>query len=121
MSERSQVLLKRMKTFAVRVIRMSEALPRRNAGWVVGKQIIKSSSSIGANYIESQRASSKAHFVTILEISLREADETRYWLELIEEAELVSAAKLKNLYQECAELVGILVASSKSAKRNPSG
>jgi four helix bundle protein len=117
MQERTQALLQRMKQFAVRVIHMAEALPQNNVGWVIGKQVIKASTSIGANYVEAQRASSRAHFVSILQISLREADETKYWLDLIEELALITPARLRDLQQECAELVAILVSSTNSAKR----
>jgi four helix bundle protein len=78
----SQDLRKRTKQFAVRVVRLSASLPANRVGDVLGRQILKSGTSVGANYREALRASSKRHFISTLEISAREADETLYWLKI---------------------------------------
>jgi len=107
----------RMKQFALRIIRLSAAIPRTREGNVLGHQIVRSGTSVGANYREAQRASSPRHFVTILETSLREADETDYWLELLSESELIKRSRLGSLAQECRELIAILSATVRTAKR----
>jgi four helix bundle protein len=107
----------RTKQFALRIIRLSSAIPRTREGNVLGHQILKSGTSVGANYREAQRASSPRHFVTILETSLREADETDYWLELLSESALMKPSRLGNLAQECRELIAILSATVRTAKR----
>ena len=107
----------RLKAFALRVIRLCNSLPNNNVGWNLGKQLLKSGTSIGANYRESQRASSKRHFISILEISLREADETQWWLELTSESGTVEAHLLTDILAECDEIIRILVAAVKSAKQ----
>lgn len=106
----------RLKAFALRVIRLTASLPQSNIGWVLGKQLLKSGTSIGANYCESQRASSKVHFASILEISLREADETKYWLELLGESEVIAPPLLTELQAECEEIIRVLAAAIKTAK-----
>jgi four helix bundle protein len=107
----------RTKQFALRVIRLSGAIPRTREGNVLGHQILKSGTSVGANYREAQRASSKRHFVTILETALREADETDYWMELLVESEIIKPARLAPLAKECRELIAILSATVSTAKR----
>lgn len=82
----------------------------------MGRQVLKSGTSIGANYREAARASSKRHFITTLEIAQREADETLYWLELLIDTETVSRQQLSELIKGCDELVAILTAAIKTAK-----
>ena len=107
----------RTKQFALRIIRLSAAVPKTREGNVLGHQILKSGTSVGSNYREAQRASSPRHFVTILEIALREADETDYWLELLCESGIVKASRLGNLAKECRELIAILSVTVRTAKR----
>ena len=107
----------RVKSFALRIIRICDKLPQNNMGWVLGKQLLKSGTSIGANYCEALRASSRAHFITILEIALREAAETKYWLEILSESEIVKPVLLVEIDNECEELIRILTATVKSSKQ----
>ena len=111
-------LRERTKRFALRIIKLVAALPRNREGDVLGRQLLKAGTSIGANYREALRASSRKHFVSITEIALREADETLYWLELLSESEIVSSARLRDLIDECNQLVSILVATVKTSKEN---
>jgi four helix bundle protein len=113
----SAELRKRTKAFALRVIKLSASLPASRFGDVLGRQILKSGTSIGANYREALRASSRRHFVTTLEIALREADETLYWLELIGESGIFKPARLAQLTKECNELIAIFVATIRSTKK----
>ena len=112
----SKQLRVRTKQFALRIIRLVAALPKSRFGDVLGRQILRSGTSIGANYREALRASSRKHFISILEIVLREADETSYWLELIAESELIKASLLGPLNSECNELIAIFVSTIRSAK-----
>lgn len=76
-------LVERTKQFALRVVRLVAKLPKNDVGNVIGKQVLRSGTSIGANYREAIRSSTKKHFTSILVTALREADETLYWLELL--------------------------------------
>lgn len=110
-------LEKRTKTFALRIIRLAGDLPQNRVGDVIGRQVLKSGTSVGANYVEARRASSTRHFVSLLEIATREAAETLYWLDLLIEGEIIAQNKLHPLRQECSELVAILTTSARTAKR----
>ena len=109
-------LRQRTKDFAIRIVKLVAALPNDRHGDVLGRQILKSGTSIGANYREALRASSRKHFISILEIVLREADETQYWLELLSESGLIKPEKLSELIDESNQLVAIFAASVKTAK-----
>jgi four helix bundle protein len=112
-------LRNRTKDFAVRIIRLATSLPAGRAGDILGRQIIKSGTSVGANYREALRASSKRHFIAIIEIAAREADETLYWLELLGDSSIIKRERLNDLIHECGELVAILAATARTAKRRP--
>ncbi len=112
----SDELRKRTKQLALRIIKLSASLPANRMGDVLGRQILKSGTSVGANYREALRASSKRHFISILEISLREADETLYWLELLAESQIVKPSRLAPLIDETNQLVAIFAATVRTAK-----
>lgn len=114
----SAELTKRTKQFAVRVLKLASALPKTPSGKVIGMQIAKSGTSVGANYRSALRGRSKAEFISKLNIALEEADETQYWLELIEEAGLLPKQRLAALAQEATELTAILTSGIRSAKKN---
>ena len=113
------VFKKRTKQMALRVIKMVASLPNTQAGNVIGRQIIRSATSVGANYRAACRAKSTADFINKLKIVEEEADETLYWLELIVEAELFPEKKLSALMTEVDEIVAMTVASIKT-QRNKS-
>jgi four helix bundle protein len=106
----------RTKQFALRVIRLYAALPKRNEAEVIGKQVLRSGTSVGANFREAHRARSKAEFVSKLGDCLKELEETCYWLELLCDAELVSTNRLAALQDECNQLIAILTTISKKVK-----
>src|ERR1035437_7333709 len=107
----------RTKMFARRIIRLYVALPKTDVvAQVLGKQALRSGTSIGANYREAYRARSKAEFISKIGDCLKEADETLYWLELILEESFISARKLEPLMKENDELLAILTTISKRAK-----
>jgi four helix bundle protein len=106
----------RTKTFALRIIRLFSALPRTIEAQVLGKQVLRSGTSVGANYREACRARSAAEFISKMEISLQELEETCYWLELLVESQIVEAARLSDLQGEVDELTRIFVSSINTAK-----
>ena len=106
----------RTKQFALRVIRLIEALPRTQTGRVVGNQLLRSATSVAANYRAVCRARSQADFVHKLGIVEEEADESLFWLELVVEANLMPASRVDDLIREADELTAIFVASRKTAK-----
>ena len=107
----------RSKEFARRIIRLDVALPRTNpAAQVLGRQMLRSGTSIGANYREAQRARSKAEFVAKIGDCLREADETLYWLELLLEEKFMAPKLLEPLMKENDELLAVLTTIAKRAK-----
>ena len=111
-------LKKRTKAFALRILKLVDALPKTTAGRALASQIVRSGTSVAANYRAACRAKSTADFVAKMGIVEEEADETLFWLELLEESELVSRAKLAAIKQEANELIAITVASIKTARRN---
>ena len=111
-------LKKRTKAFALRILKLVDALPKTTAGRAFASQIVRSGTSVAANYRSACRAKSTADFVAKMSIVEEEADETLFWLELLEESELVTATKLTAIKQEANELIAITVASIKTARRN---
>lgn len=101
----------------MRVIRLIEALPRTRTAQVVGDQLLRSATSVAANYRATCRARSQADFVHKLGIVEEEADESLFWLEMVVETELMPAARVQDLIQEADELTAIFVASRKTAKK----
>src|SRR5512136_559171 len=106
----------RTKDFALRVIRLYSALPNRVEAQVVGKQVLRSGTSVGANYREAHRARSNAEFVSKVGDCLKELEETEYWLELLVDSGAVSTGKMAPLLQETDELLAIFTTISKKTK-----
>jgi len=111
-------LKERTRGFAVRVIRLYVALPKKNEAQVIGKQILRSGTAVGANYREGLRARSKSEYATKLSVGLMELEETLYWLELLEDANIIPARRLAALKDETGQLSAIFVTLIKQAKRN---
>jgi four helix bundle protein len=109
----------RTKQFARRIIRLYCDLPKGNpVAQVLGKQVLRSGTSVGANYREAFRARSKAEFISKIGDCLKEADETLYWLELLLEENIYEAKRLQPLAAEANELIAILTTIAKRAKAN---
>ena len=106
----------RTKDYALRIIRLYTALPKRGEGEVIGRQLLRSGMSVGAHYREAYRAKSGPDFVNKIQGALQELEETAYWLELLEGAGIVTVAKLQGLGGETDELLAIFVAIAKKAK-----
>ncbi len=111
-----QELQARTKAFALRGIKLVDALPRSLATQVIGRQLLPSATSVGANYRAACRAQSRPEFAAKLSIVVEEADESLYWLELIQESKLIKSELLTGIIKEANELVAIMLASRKTAK-----
>lgn len=111
----------RTKAFALRVIRLYSALPQTTPAQVIGKQLLRSGTSVGAHYREATRSRSDAEFVSKIEGALQELEETAYWLELCGESGVLSPERLLDLQQETDELTAILVTCAKTAKQRRDG
>lgn len=109
MNETKNDLRERTTDFALRIVNMYSSLPRSTVAQTLGKQALRSGTSVGAQFRESQRAKSDADFINKLESVLQEADETAYWLELLVRAKIVPASKLESLRKETDEIIAILV------------
>jgi len=107
----------RTKAFALRVIKLVDSLPSSTAGRVIGRQLLRSATSVGANYRAACRAQSRAEFAAKLSVVAEEADESLYWLELLQESSLIKPERLTDLLKEANELVAISVAARKTAKQ----
>lgn len=106
----------RTRRFALRIIRLFNALPVNEVGRTIGKQVLRSGTSVGAQYREGVRSRSDAEIVSKWGGALQELEETSYWLELLVEAEIVPAAQLTDLMRECDELLAILTTCVKNVK-----
>jgi four helix bundle protein len=114
-----QDLLPRTKRFALENIALCGGLPNRPEGWVLGKQLLRSGTSIGANYREAQRSRSRPEFSSKIHICQQEIEETVYWLELVLESGLASGQRISLLCREVQELRAIFIAIGRS--HSPSG
>jgi four helix bundle protein len=110
-------LKKRTKQYALRIIRLYSSLEKNAVAQVLGRQLLRSGTSVGAHYREASRGRSVAEFVSKMEGGLQELDETAYWLELLVETKAVSAKRLAPLMDETEQLLSIFVASVKTSKQ----
>jgi four helix bundle protein len=117
MNEREMIA--RTKQFALRIMKLVGALPKTVQGRSIASQLMRSGTSVAANYRAACRARSKAEFISKLGTVEEEADETAFWLELIIEGSLLSAAQIQPLLKEAGEIVAITAASKKTASATP--
>ncbi len=115
---RMEGLRDRTKQFALRIIRLFGNLPKDTASQVIGKQILRSGTSVASNFREASRARSGAEFVAKLGIVEQELDETMLWLELLGESSIVPENRLEDLHAETEELLRIIVTSIKKTRSN---
>ncbi len=116
MSDGSMLLKNRTRMYAIRVIHLTESLPIKRTAAVIGNQLLRSGTSVGANYRSACRARSPAEFCAKMGIVEEELDESLYWMELIIEAKLVSPKRLDPLRKEGEELLAMTVASINTAR-----
>lgn len=115
MSER-QGILERTKAFALRIVQLYSALPKSTEAQVIGKQVLRSGTSVGAHVREGKRSRSDAEMICKTEGALQELEETVYWLELLTDSGIVKPGQLADLMKEADELTAILVTSAKTVK-----
>jgi four helix bundle protein len=116
--EKNRDLIVRTKSFALCIISLYSALPKTTVAQVLGRQLLRSGTSVGAHYREANRGKSTADFVSKIEGALQELDETAYWLELLADSKTGPTDDLPALKKETEELIAIFVAVVKSAKRS---
>jgi four helix bundle protein len=115
---RARQLQDRTKKFAVRIVNAFARLPKDEAARVIGRQFLRSGTSLAANYRASCRARSTADFVSKISVVTEEADETLFWFEILVESELIRVTTVEALMLECEELLKIFSASLATAKSN---
>jgi four helix bundle protein len=120
MASKPEDLRERTKKFALRVVRLFRALPRSGDGQVIGKQLLRSGTSLAANYRAACRARSRQEFAARVGIVMEEADETVFWVELIIESGMLPTSRLQPLLKEARELAAICTASYGTARRKRS-
>ena len=113
----AQHLKERTKQFALRVMRLVDVLPNTPKGRAIASQLVRSGTSVAANYRAACRGRSKAEFIAKLGVVVEEADETVFWLEVLTETGVISATKAANLQKEANELLAIFSASLRTSKR----
>ena len=113
----SEVLKKRTKEFALRIIKLIDALPNTTAGQTIGKQVIRSGTSVAANYRAVCRARSRPEFISKLGVVVEEADETVFWLEIVIESNLLKKELVASLLQEANEITAIMVSARMTSMR----
>ncbi|MFI5091102.1 MAG: four helix bundle protein [Terriglobales bacterium] len=114
---KQEELRNRTKRFALRIVRLFRHLPRTTEAQVLGKQLLRSGTSVGANYRAAGRARSKAEFVAKMGIVVEEADEIVFWIECLIESGIVKPDLLSDLLSEANELLAIFAASQRTARR----
>ncbi|SRR5258705_13281538 len=119
MSQKPEDLKPRTKAFALRVIRMYSKLPKNDTvAQVLGKQVLRSGTSVGANYREASRGRSKAEFISKIGDCLKEIEETEYWFELLVDSGCISSSQMADLLDETRQLIAIFTTIDKNAKGN---
>jgi four helix bundle protein len=109
---------KRTFQFGIRIVRLVQALPRTDVSRVIGNQLLRAGTAVGANYRAAARARSRADFIAKMGIVEEECDETLYWLEMLIELQLINAPRVKELCAEGNEILSIVVASIRTARGN---
>ena len=104
-------------SFAVRVVKLCKFLRMHKQEYTLSKQLLRSGTSIGANVMEAQNAQSRADFCSKLNIALKEATETKYWLRLLHATDYLTQAEFDSIYSDCVEIEKILVSSLKTLKK----
>ena len=114
------MIVEKSKEFAIRTVRLYQHLEEKNQGFVLSKQVLKSGTSIGANVKEASRAQSKADCIAKMQIALKEASETEYWIELLMETKYITEKAGTSLLEDCRALIRLIMTIVKTAKENQS-
>lgn len=113
---KDNVIVEKSKAFALRIIKLYKYLKDQQNEYVMSKQLLRCGTSIGANIKEAMRGQSKADFYSKLNISLKEASEAEYWLELLYESDFITKAQFESIYVDCQEIIKLLVSITKTQK-----
>lgn len=114
----NNIIVEKSKKFALRIIKMYKYLVEEKKEYILSKQILRSGTSIGANVKEAIRGQTKPDFYAKMNISLKEASETEYWIELLSESGYLPEKEAATIYEDCQELIKILVSITKTQKKN---
>lgn len=114
----SNITAEKSYAFALRIIKLYKLLIDRNKEFVLSKQLLRSGTAIGALIKEAEHAQSKADFLNKMNIALKEANETGYWLMLLKDSEYISQIEFNSIYQNCNELISLLVSIVRTTKQN---
>jgi len=114
---RAEELKNRSKQFAIRIVKLFRSLPKTEEAQIIGKQMLRSGTSVAANYRAVCRARSKAEFIAKIGIVVEEADETVLWLELLVDTDILPASRMTSLLAEANELLAIFAASQRTARQ----
>ena len=117
METQAEQLRERTQQFSLRIIRLFKALPKTEEARVIGRQLLRSGTSVGANYRATGRARSRKEFISKMNIVVEEIDESVFWIELLEKADIVPARKLSRIADEANQLVAIFSASLRTARK----
>jgi four helix bundle protein len=112
------IIVIKSKAFAIRIVKLSKYLNENKKEYVLSRQILKSGTSIGANVKEAIRGQSKSDFYAKMNIALKEASETEYWLEILNETDYIDKGLFESIYSDCTELIKILMSITKTQKCN---
>ena len=112
--DKDNPVVSKSKTFALRVINLYKYLTNEKKEYVISKQVLRSGTGIGANVREAHRGQSDADFYSKMNIALKEADETAYWLELLQESEFINQESFDSIYKDCEEIIRLLVSILKN-------
>ena len=115
---RNSELKERTFGFGLRIVRLVQSLPKVGSADILGRQLLRSGTSVGANYRAATRARSRADFIAKLGIAEEECDETIYWMDMLIELKLISKHRTRELHSEAEQLLAIIVSSIKTARRN---
>jgi four helix bundle protein len=117
MDQRTEELRERTKVFALRILQVFRSLPRTVDAQIIGKQLLRSATSVAANYRAACRSRSRTEFAAKIGLVLEEADETAFWIEFLTDAKIMQKERLEKLLNEALELTAIFSASRKTAKQ----
>jgi four helix bundle protein len=119
-SKDDNIIVQKSYAFSLRCVKLYKFLCSHDGNYVIGKQLLRSGTSIGANVREALRAQTRPDFITKLNIAIKEASETEYWIELLRDAEYISVSQAESMLTDCVELLKILTSIVKKTKENTS-
>lgn len=113
---KTNAVVEKSKEFAIRIVNLYKYLTSEKSEWILSKQLLRSGTSIGANAREAVRGESKPDFYHKLNVSLKEAEETAYWIELLYEGKYISKVQFDSIYKDCQEIICLLVSITRNQK-----